>query len=1446
MASTVRQDPVSGASGGSGTTEAATINGIATGSVIHAWGTHDAGGGSPTITCSDGVQTFTNIPELDVTDTTNVQRNFAFYKENSTSGNKTVTCTFSFGVVARGICLIEVDGVLTSGALDMRAAQVQQTPGTGANGVTSGATAALNAAPNIVLALSMCNGGSGVPAAGTGYSSPNGTYSIWNFGAGLTARVENKNTSALTAVSGTFTAAGNTAHTTQVVVYDDIGSAGAAANPPSGKPKLSAWLDPPPAPQRRPVVSAFLATPPAVNAPLPRTQQMPSQWWQIPDISPAMRVGVGIAAILASTTAAAMPPPPPRQTPAAWWAAVVPPPAQPEPGVAAITATPPVTSVVPPARVRVPFMPEPWVAPMPPPDVAAILAPTPPKDSLFTGPVRQRMAVSLWPAEASPQQRRPMVAAIMPPAASSVLAVYPSGRYLTNAGVPWPMFTRTVWGLPGLSAANYQALIDDTVAKGYTCIEFAAILHDPRSTWVPTAGNGTLPFSLTLAGAAWTGGLWPSVTSSNLADFTTPVTAYWNYIRDIVDYAATKGVVCFLFPSYHGIGGADGWMNEMMENGLTNMASHGAFVANLLKTRSNIIWGLGGDYGTAPNTYSPTQLAAEQGFVQGLLSVGGQASTQYGAEWNTESIGADQVDHVTGTTGPTFGDTLTIQTYYSFTGDVIVQGRRAYSASPVKPAVMQECPFEDEEPTTGTGDNTASTAPVRRYHWMSLLSGIAGYNMGNAYIWRTNLSGTPPASDDYRNHLNSLTAQDDSILHGVYRSYNWWLLVPSGLAGMNTLTAAGTGNQSLTAACSSDGTIMFVYSGPDGNGGQFTADLRRMNNNIRARWLNPSTGVFSTNGSAAGTFTLANTASAQSFTPPGANGSGFNDWVLVLDTAPTTPDAIVIGRNRASLAALAWWSDPPIAQQQRPDVAAILAPVVIAQVPPPPRQTAQALWIDPPIPVQQVRPDIAALIPAAATAQPPPARAPIPNWDPTPTAPQPRPSSALLPQSDLPPPMGARPLAQALWVDAAPTAQTRAGIAAVVQDFPPPPPARAPASWLDPAVAPQPRPGIAAILAAQVTLVPSPRAPAPNWDPIIIPAQPRPSSALLPQSDPPPPLGARPVALWVDQAPPAQARTGIASLLPAPVASPPPPRAQVPAAIDPWSPPAPPAKIAAFFSGPQPSPLPPPARVQISPWPEAPPVRQPPPGLAPILVPPPPADNPPPLRRQQPAVQADVQLLQLGVKVAAVIPAAAVQPPPPRAPAPLWLDAPPAPQIRPGVAALPPAPDAPPPQSRQLVPQGWDVPAPIQPRQSLAALLPKSDPPPVLVRGPVASWDQAVLAAPARAGVAALIQPAAPSLPPPSSPRYLMATSWPAPPSVPQRPPPIAAIVAPQPPAPDAPPPPPYRAPSWGAWAASAWPTVQLKVTVTGSHPAVPHVPVGGGSLRAVRRSGGPTRSGRS
>jgi hypothetical protein len=186
------------------------------------------------------------------------------------------------------------------------------------------------------------------------------------------------------------------------------------------------------------------------------------------------------------------------------------------------------------------------------------------------------------------------------------------------------------------------------------------------------------------------------------------------------------------------------------------------------------------------------------------------------------------------------------------------------------PTFLLEEPYDEEGPD-GNGYNPSATQPVRRFQWGGWLSSTGGYISGNGYVW-TFTTG-------WKNHLNTQGAQDMARLNAFIRSIAWYNLVPSGLGGMKTLITAGGSSPAssdyVPAAATPDGSLLVAYIQP-AHSGSITVDLTAMSGTARARWFNPTTAAYTTIG------TFANTG-ASTFTPPGNNGTGYSDWVLILD-----------------------------------------------------------------------------------------------------------------------------------------------------------------------------------------------------------------------------------------------------------------------------------------------------------------------------------------------------------------------------------------------------------------------------------------------------------------------------------------------------------------------------------------------------------------------------------
>lgn len=444
------------------------------------------------------------------------------------------------------------------------------------------------------------------------------------------------------------------------------------------------------------------------------------------------------------------------------------------------------------------------------------------------------------------------------------LSASANSRYLQSAsGAPFPILGRAAWFAISLGSNDRATFLNDTVGRGYDAIEVTILTHDSRGNNPPHDGNGDLPFLKRLDGGNWSGALSYGNIGNEAPDFSTPNEAYWAFVDGFLSTCEDNGVLVLMFPSYTGYkGSAQGWMAEMEANGTGKMQQYGAYLATRYQNQPNIVWMMGGDMGTGGNSYSAGQSAVEGALIAGLKSVAGQSSTQFSAEWDSSSICTDQ---------GSFGGNCTLEGVYSFTGQVATYGRMAYGHSPTMPTFLLEEPYDEEGPD-GLNFNPNATQPVRRFQWWGWLSAIGGYMSGNGYVW--------PFTSGWQSHLNTQGAQDMARLNGFIRSIAWYALVPSGLGGMKTLVTAGGSSPSATdyvaAAATPAGDLLVAYVPPD-HGGNITIDMTAMAAAARARWFNPTSAAYTLIG------TISN-AGPQAFTPPGNNGTGSSDWVLVLDT----------------------------------------------------------------------------------------------------------------------------------------------------------------------------------------------------------------------------------------------------------------------------------------------------------------------------------------------------------------------------------------------------------------------------------------------------------------------------------------------------------------------------------------------------------------------------------
>lgn len=456
----------------------------------------------------------------------------------------------------------------------------------------------------------------------------------------------------------------------------------------------------------------------------------------------------------------------------------------------------------------------------------------------------------------------------------------------------------------------------------------------------PAAGTAALPFTTNVSGGTWDGD--PTFAHHD-ASFATPNDAYFAWLAQFIDEANARGMVVMLVPMYlgYGLGDHDGWYKTLTQPANTQAVcfsfgqylanGHGAFTG--LKNRANIVWIEGGD--TLPPNGSEGALRALK-ILEGMQAAGDthlQAS-----HWQHDYLPSDQTD---------FAPHLDANTVYSHgpyptPGPTYMVSRLLYASTPARPAWLIETNYWGDhgatraqlryfswgsalsaiggttfgfgplwgfatsaDGSTGTPSGGVSTAwhagtnfDLNSYvsksgRWYRAIvagtSGSTGPIGTGAVIPDGSVQWTYAASGGIEALYDEPGVRDFAIMGGLLDALPWHQLVPSALDGMPTLIATNPGTYGswssggsanggmdwIVSAATRDGHLLLAYV-PDAHTGSFGVTMSALSGSARARWFDPSTGTYT----AIGTFAKSG---LRDFTPPGVNGSGEHDWVLVLD-----------------------------------------------------------------------------------------------------------------------------------------------------------------------------------------------------------------------------------------------------------------------------------------------------------------------------------------------------------------------------------------------------------------------------------------------------------------------------------------------------------------------------------------------------------------------------------
>ena len=337
-------------------------------------------------------------------------------------------------------------------------------------------------------------------------------------------------------------------------------------------------------------------------------------------------------------------------------------------------------------------------------------------------------------------------------------------------------------------------------------------------------------------------------------DFSTPNEAYFAHVDRVIRKANEKNILVLLAPAYLGFeGGNEGWFREMKANGTVKLRNYGRYLGNRYKVFPNILWVEAGDF----NPPTPELVRA---VAEGILD--NDPDHLHTAHCGRRNSAIDCFPDE---------DWLTVNASYTsfITYEKVLED---YQRTPFKPFFLLDAQYENENGSTSTS--------LRAQAYWAILSGAQGQLFGNNPVWV--FDGVPlhPPPYLWQEGLDDQGSRDMPRVTALFASRPWHRLVPDSTHQVLTDGFGSFGsNNYVTAASTPGGRLVMAYIPSTGTGRRtLRVDMSALSGPAQGRWYNPTSGEYTPiSGSP-----FANTDS-RTFTTPGNNGTGTNDWALVLE-----------------------------------------------------------------------------------------------------------------------------------------------------------------------------------------------------------------------------------------------------------------------------------------------------------------------------------------------------------------------------------------------------------------------------------------------------------------------------------------------------------------------------------------------------------------------------------
>ena len=415
------------------------------------------------------------------------------------------------------------------------------------------------------------------------------------------------------------------------------------------------------------------------------------------------------------------------------------------------------------------------------------------------------------------------------------VVVHPEGHYLCGAdGSPFFWLGDTAWQLIQQTTRDECSYyLHARALQGFTVIQ-TVVLAEFDGVRAPTA-LGLLPFAN--------------------QDPTRPNEEFFNRVVEIVDEAAQRGLYVALLPTWGDkLTAPWGAGPRLFRNDNLDVArGYAKYLANKVRTRTNVLWVLGGDRpprlpedatktgkqeGPAPDQdWTPIWRALAEGLKEGSEGTptiayhpsGGQRSSTFLHQESWLSVNGMQSGH---------GGGHDVPVWEMIGGD--------YALTPAKPTLDLEPNYEDHpynpwprwDPSTGYFRDH----DVRKQLYRSVFAGGCGVTYGHHAVWQFAGASREPINHvdrDWKDAAYRPAARQVGFLRALMESRPYFRRIPDQSLIVGD---AGEGGLHLQATRDREGSYTFVYFPM--NDQKARIDFTNMKaSRLRGWWYDPRTGI---------------------------------------------------------------------------------------------------------------------------------------------------------------------------------------------------------------------------------------------------------------------------------------------------------------------------------------------------------------------------------------------------------------------------------------------------------------------------------------------------------------------------------------------------------------------------------------------------------------------------